>query len=44
MKSARRLIADVLQQKIADNYFRAAAAERLSEKILRANALQFFQT
>ena len=43
LKLARRLIGEVLEEKIAANYFRTAAAERLAQKILRTNALQFFK-
>jgi hypothetical protein len=42
MKLARQLLAEVLEEKIAANYFRIADAERLARKILRDNAVQFF--
>jgi hypothetical protein len=42
MKAARRLIGEVLQEKVAGNYFRPQDAERLAAKILRANAQKLF--
>lgn len=42
MKVARQLIGEVAEEKVVADYFRAADAERLVEKILRTNALQFF--
>lgn len=42
MRSARRLIAEVLEEKRRDGYFAASDAERLATKILRDNALRFF--
>jgi hypothetical protein len=42
MKLARQLLAEVLEEKIAANYFRLADAERLARKILRDNAIAFF--
>jgi uncharacterized protein len=42
MKSARRLIGEVLEEKITLEYFTTADAERLAEKIFRNNALDFF--
>jgi predicted TIM-barrel fold metal-dependent hydrolase len=38
----RRLIGEVLQEKVDDGYFRAADGRRLARKILRENASQFF--
>jgi hypothetical protein len=42
MKLARRLIAEVLSDKLAEGYFGQADAERLARRILRENANQFF--
>lgn len=42
MKAARRLIGEALDEKIALEYFTAADAERLAEKMFRNNALGFF--
>jgi len=42
MKLARRLIGEVLNEKIADGYFGQSDAERLAKKILRENAIRFF--
>ena len=42
MKSARRLIGEALEEKVAAEYFTVADAERLAEKIFRNNALNFF--
>ena len=39
---ARRLIGDVLSDKLAEGYFCKTDAERLATKILRENAIQFF--
>ena len=39
---ARRLLAEVLDEKIADGYFSRKDAERLAEKVLRGNAIRFF--
>lgn len=43
LKWGRRLIGEVLEEKIGSNYFRIAAAERLAQKILRTNAIEFFK-
>jgi hypothetical protein len=43
MKLARQLIGEVLQEKIAANYFRAEGAQRLATKIFRDNAIHFFK-
>jgi hypothetical protein len=43
MKWARRLIGEVLQEKIAAGYFCQADAEHLATKILRENAIEFFK-
>lgn len=43
MKTARRLIAEVLEEKRRDGYFPRGDAERLATRILRENALQFFR-
>ena len=43
MKLARRLIGEVLQEKLATAYFRCEDAERLAAKILRENAIRFFK-
>jgi hypothetical protein len=42
MKLARRLIGEVLEEKVAAGYFRPEDAEILAGKILRDNALDFF--
>lgn len=42
MKLARRLIGEVLNEKIADGYFGQSDAERLAKKLLRENAIRFF--
>ena len=43
MRSARRLISSVLEEKWRDGYFTVADAERLANRILRENALRFFR-
>ncbi len=43
MQWARRLIGEVLEEKVASGYFRRADAERLARKILRENAIRFFK-
>lgn len=43
MNLARQLIAEVLEEKVAAGYFGASDAKRLAQKILRENALQFFE-
>lgn len=42
IKSARRLIGDVLSEKVADHYFHLRDAERLATRILSENATDFF--
>jgi hypothetical protein len=42
MTLARRLIGDVLEEKLADGYLGQDGAERLASAILRDNALRFF--
>ncbi len=42
MKTARRLIGEVLAEKVEDGYFNNAAAERLARKICSENARAFF--
>jgi hypothetical protein len=41
MKTARRLIGEVLEEKRVSNYFSAAMAERLAGRILHENAERF---
>ncbi len=41
-RTARRLIAEVLEEKINSGYFLEADARRLAEKIFHRNAVQFF--
>ena len=43
MQLARRLIGDVLEEKVTSGYFGAEAAQRLVVKILNANARSFFK-
>jgi uncharacterized protein len=43
MKLARQLIGEVLNEKISAGYFRLEDAQRLANKILRSNALDFFK-
>lgn len=43
LQQARRLIGEVLDGKVAANYFSAADAERLAAKILHENARRFFR-
>ena len=43
MQTARRLIAEVLDEKLADGYFNRTTAERLARRILHENAREFFQ-
>lgn len=43
MQWARRLIGEVLEEKVASGYFRRDEAERLARKILRENAIRFFK-
>lgn len=43
MQTARRLIAEVLDEKLAGGYFSRATAERLARRILNANAREFFR-
>ena len=42
MKRARNLINEVLNEKVTSGYFLAADAQRLAARILRENALEFF--
>ena len=43
MQLARRLIGEVLEEKVRAGYFGAADARRLAAKILRENAIGFFK-
>jgi hypothetical protein len=43
LQLARRLICEVLEEKLADGYFRVEDGQRLAEKILRGNAAAFFK-
>jgi len=43
MLAARRLIAEVLEEKVASRYFGRSTAERLARRILSENANKFFQ-
>lgn len=43
MSTARRLIAGVLEEKLAAGYFSRADAERLARRILHDNARAFFR-
>jgi hypothetical protein len=43
IKQARQLIGNVMEEKISTGYFRASDAERLAQKILRTNAIEFFK-
>ena len=43
MQTARRLIAEVLDEKLASGYFSRATAERLARRILHDNAREFFR-
>ena len=43
IKLARRLLAEVLQEKLDQGYFQLHDAQRLAKKILRDNALAFFR-
>jgi hypothetical protein len=43
MRTARRLIAEVLEEKVAGGYFSRATAERLARRILHENAQAFFR-
>lgn len=43
MNTARRLIGEVLAEKVQDGYFNNAAAERLARKICSENARAFFE-
>ncbi len=42
--SLRRLIGEVLQEKVDEGYFQAADAQRMARKILYENASQFFNS
>jgi predicted TIM-barrel fold metal-dependent hydrolase len=43
LRTARRLLAEVLSEKLADGYFSRATAERLARRILHENAREFFK-
>lgn len=43
LQLARRLIGEVLDEKVRASYFSLADAQRLAEKILQSNARQFFR-
>lgn len=43
MRMARRLIAEVLEEKLASGYFNRVTAERLARRMLHQNAREFFQ-
>jgi hypothetical protein len=43
MKLARRLIGEALDEKVTAGYFSVQDAERLAQKILRENAIDFFK-
>ena len=43
MKLARRLIGEVLEEKLAQGYLRSEDARRLASRILRENAMWFFK-
>jgi hypothetical protein len=43
MRTARQLIAEVLEEKLAGGYFGRATAERLARRILHENAREFFR-
>lgn len=43
MRLARRLIAEVLEEKVQAGYFGCEDAERLARRILRENAIAFFK-
>ena len=43
MQTVRRLIAEVLEEKLASGYFSRATAERLARRMLQDNARKFFQ-
>lgn len=43
MQTARRLISEVLDEKVAGGYFSRASAERLARRILHDNAREFFR-
>lgn len=43
MQTARRLIAEVLDEKLASGYFNRATAERLARRIFHDNARDFFR-
>lgn len=43
MQTARRLITEVLDEKLASGYFCRATAERLARRMLHDNAREFFQ-
>ena len=41
-RTARKLIAEVLEEKVASGYFHESDARRLAEKIFHRNAVEFF--
>ena len=43
MRLARKLVGEVLDEKIASGYFREHDAQRLAERIFSENASQFFK-
>jgi predicted TIM-barrel fold metal-dependent hydrolase len=43
MQTARRLIAEVLEEKVTGGYFSRETAERLARRILSENAREFFR-
>jgi predicted TIM-barrel fold metal-dependent hydrolase len=43
MRTARRLIAEVLEEKVAGGYFGRSSAERLARRMLHDNAREFFR-
>ena len=43
MRTARRLIAEVLEEKVTEGYFSRETAERLARRILSENAREFFR-
>jgi predicted TIM-barrel fold metal-dependent hydrolase len=43
LQTARRLIADVLDEKLREGYFSRATAERLARRIFHENARDFFR-
>jgi predicted TIM-barrel fold metal-dependent hydrolase len=43
MKLARKLIGEVLEEKVTANYLRAVDVERIAHKIFRTNGVEFFK-